>query len=214
MKNLILAISLLLGFQGFCQEDESLKRKKWGASVEIGMNTTSSASSAARPVALQWAVGFHRNFGKKRFHYNLGLKYTSFGESFKDLTYYSLNSSNVLVSEKYRQRNTYGMIHLGFGGMYDFKNDWLFVQGNVGLNYVLVTAQKRLLSAGNAKTKLGVASNFGATRPEFSVGVGYRLKQGNVEWRFSPLYKMNFTFGTLNAVPTFHSIGIETRLNF
>ncbi|MBL4710486.1 MAG: hypothetical protein JKY48_18810 [Flavobacteriales bacterium] len=79
----------------------------------IGVNTTSTKSDKVQFLDINWAAGVIMNIGKKeRLNYGIRLKYSTFKETFKDLSYYSLDANQNLISEKYKQKNNYSMLSL------------------------------------------------------------------------------------------------------
>lgn len=164
-------------------------------------------------------MGFLRNFktSKKSTDYYLKVKTHAFNETLKNMPYFELDENNNLISSTYTCKSMHSMLYLGWGVRYTLplKSEKLSIRGDLGFNLLLPSRYASTYSNGNPK---GIQyyrrpNNYFFTRPEASIGIGYKVNIGNHELTFTPLYSYNFTIKYLNLVPSFHTIGIETTLN-
>lgn len=203
----------------FSQEPAESKHK-WGISAHIGANTVSTNSSHASFLNVNGSVGVLRHLRSENlsFDHHLKFKAQAFNEKLTNLPFYSLNENDELVSSTYTSKGLYSMIYVGWGISYPLptKSNKLAIRGDAGFNYLLPARYVSTYSNGSPKgTQMyGRPFNFLLTRPEISVGMGYTLNMGKSELILAPFYSYNFTIHYLNLVPSFHTVGIETVLNF
>jgi len=215
-KILVVTGFILFGLllHGQTEHKNTETKHQWGISVSAGLNSTSTKSSYANPLAFNWSVGVVRNIERKWLDHVLQFKYSVFKETFKDLPYYYLNDNQVLIKDNFKQTNSYSMLFLGWAGRRYFGSSGLFVQGGLGFNFMLPARYKRKFSSQKGKQNYWRPNNFFVTRPEISLGLGLKKSIGTKELVIKPIYIYNFTFNYLNLVPSFHSFGVETTLNF
>lgn len=217
MKTIILLILIIpiCSAPLLAQENTSpIETKKWAITGGVGLNTTSTNSKNASLLNYNWSFGVARTLKvKAKTTHSLHLKFLTFRESLKNLNYYYLDNNNALINEKYNQINSYAMVYLGYNIKYDI-NQHMFLQGAIGFNYMLPAKYKRTSTTKNGTQKFGRPSNFYITRPELSLGIGFKEPFGINNLEIKPIYSYNFTIRRLNLVPTFHSLGIETSFYF
>ncbi len=191
------------------------KTLKWGTSVSIGLNTTSTKSTYVSPVDYNWSVGVIRYLKKKsRLQHSLHLKLNTFNETLKKLPYYKLDQNGILNESTYSSKGIYRMIYLGWNLQMDLQSKPIFLHGGLGFNYMLPAKYKNKFASGTGVQTYGRPFNLVITRPEISLGVGFKKNLGTSQLVVKTIYSYNFTFGYLNLVPSFHSFGIETIFNF
>ena len=215
MKTIIKIILVISIYSSpFFSQKESIDINKWGITGGIGINTTSTNSKNTSLLNYNLSLGGIRTLKVKgKVTHSLHLKYSVFKESIKGLNYYYLTDNNILMSEKYNQKNSYSMVYLGYNTKYDV-NRSVFLQGAVGFNYMLPAKYIRSIGKKIGVQKYGRPFNFFFTRPELSIALGFRKKLGEKTIEIKPIYSYNFTIKYLNLVPTFHSLGIETSFYF
>jgi hypothetical protein len=215
--DILIASVFILNSMGIKAQDKegNTSSRKWGVTAGIGLNTTSTKSNAVNPIDLNWSIGVIRHFNlESKINHGIHFKFSMYKESFKDLNYYYLNNEGVLVNEKYKQKNSYPMLYLGYNIRYNLKKEAVFLQGSAGFNYMLPAKYKRVFSNKTGTQRYGRPNNLYVIRPELSLGIGLKKTIGNLELEIIPTYAYNFTIKYLNLIPSFHSFGIQTHLNF
>lgn len=210
----LILITLILPISLVAQEDNNSKFNQWAITGGLGVNTTSTNSKNASFLNYNWSFGVTKILKvKEKTAHSLHLRYTVFKESLKNLDYYYLDKNNTLINEKYNQRNSYSMIYLGYNMKHEI-SQCAFIQGAVGFNYMLPAKYKRTSTTKTGTQRFGRPYNFYITRPELSIGIGFKEPFGINNLEIKPIYSYNFTIRRLNLVPTFHSLGIETSFYF
>ncbi len=204
----------------FAQNASESVFHKWGISAHIGANTVSTNSSHASFLNANWSLGVVRNLqmANQSFKHRVKLKIQAFNEKLSNLPYYSLDQNDNLLSSTYTSKSFYSMVYLGWGVDYilPIKSKALSIRGDVGFNYLLPARYSSIYTDGSPKgtQSYGRPYNFFLTRPEISIGLGYKLKLGDKQLIIAPFYSYNFTIQYLNLVPSFHTAGLQTTLNF
>lgn len=215
-----IALCLLLSLKtGYSQEKPEevntleIKKAYWSYRIGLGLNTTSRDSKHVGFIAPNYSLGAIRNLRSKRIlQHAIEFKLSLFQERFSGIPFYQLNESNTLVSSTMKQTNSFPMFYTGWLTKYWLKENKMFVQGGLGFNYMFLSTYKRKFSDGSSG-KLNVIippGNWFVTRPEVSIGVGFKKEFNKFDLTFKPTYRYNFTTGNLNLIPSFHAISLIT----